>query len=128
MNPYDDLERRAEQAKSLQDSAAVLSDLLTGGYSVWTDGRLYSIRQLVARIGGLQIHIYANDHAPPHFHIKGPDVDATFTIQDCTFERGNIDGREQKLVRWWYQRSRSQLIAAWNATRPSDCPVGPIYE
>ena len=128
MNPYEELDRRAREAESLQDSAAVLYDLLSGGYSVWTDGSLYSIKQLVARVKGLQIHVYPNEHSPPHFHVKSPDVDASFTIQDCTFMHGNIDGREQHLVRWWYERSRPQLVAAWNATRPSDCPVGPIRE
>jgi len=128
MNPYDELDRRAKEAKSLQDCAAVLSDLLSGGYSVWPDGSLYNIRQLVARVKGLQIHIYPNEHAPPHFHVKSPDIDASFTIQDCTFMHGNIDIREQNLVRWWFERSRPQLVATWNATRSSDCPVGPINE
>jgi hypothetical protein len=80
----------------------------------------------VDRHKGLQIHVYANEHAPPHFHVKGADVDASFTILDCTFLQGNIDGREQNLVKWWYERIKPQLVATWNATRPSDCPVGPI--
>ena len=128
MNPYEELDRRAREAQSLDDSAAVLYDLLSGGYSVWIDGSLYSIKQLVARIKGLQIHVYPNEHPPPHFHVRSPDIDASFTIQDCTLMRGNIDSREQKLVHWWYERSRPLIVAAWNAARPSDCPVGFIYE
>jgi hypothetical protein len=128
MNPYEELDRRARDAKSLQDSAAVLSELLSGGYSVWMDGSLYSIRQLVARVGGLQIHIYAKEHSPPHFHVRSPDIDAAFTVQDGTFLHGNIGGREKKLVLWWYERSRPSLVAVWNASRPADCPVGPIDE
>lgn len=112
----------------MEDAAAVLYDLLSGGYAVWVDGRLYNIKQLVARVRGLQIHVYSDEHSPPHFHVKSPDVDASFTVKDCTFLRGNIDSREQKLVRWWYDRSRPLLVATWNATRPSDCPVGPINE
>ena len=126
MNPYEELEQRARNAESLEDAALVLSELLTGGYSVWTDGGLYNIRQLVARVKGLQIHVYAKEHSPPHFHVKSPDVDAAFTIADCSFIHGNIDGREQNLVKWWYKHSRPQLVAAWNATRPSDCTVGLI--
>jgi hypothetical protein len=127
-NPYDVLEERARTAKTLDDSAQVLYDLLAGGYSVWTDGSLYNIKALVARVKGLQIHIYPKEHPPPHFHVKSPDVEATFTIDDCTYVVGNIDGREQALVRWWYARSRPLLVAKWNALRPSDCPVGPIEE
>lgn len=128
MNPYDELDRKAREAESLQDAAKVLHNLLAGGYSVWTDGRLYSIRQLVAQVNGLQIHVYADEHAPPHFHVKSSDIDAAFTIHDCTFMRGNLNGREQRLVHWWYERSRHQLIAAWNSSRPSDCTVGSIRE
>ncbi len=126
MDEYEELDARAREARSLEDAAAVLYDLLSGGYSVWTDGSLYSIKQLVARIKGLQIHVYSNEHAPPHFHVKSPDVDASFTIEDCTFIRGNIEGREIHLVRWWFERSRPLLVSAWNDTRPTDCPVGPI--
>ena len=41
----------------MEDSAAVLYDLLSGGYFVWMDGSLYNIKQLAARVNGLQIHV-----------------------------------------------------------------------
>jgi len=126
MNPYEELESSIASAESLEDSAKGLSELLAGGYSVWTDGSLYNIRQLVARVRGVEVHVFAKEHPPPHFHVKSPDVDAVFTITDCTFIQGNIDGREQRLVKWWYDRARPQLIATWNATRPTNCPVGPV--
>lgn len=126
LNRRIDPEDIAEEISTLQDAALLLEAIITGGYSVWTDGTLYNIRQLVARAKGLEIHIYAKEHPPPHFHVKSPDVDAIFTIDDCTFISGNIDGREQRLVKWWYERSRPILIAAWNNSRPSDCTVGPI--
>ena len=128
MSPYDEIEQRARNADSLEAAADVLYELLAGGYSVWTDGSLYSIKQLVDRVKRLRIHVYPDEHAPPHFHVKSPDVDACFSIRDCSFIRGNIDRRERRLVRWWYDRSRPLLVATWNATRPSDCPVGPIGE
>lgn len=125
---HDQFDQRVRTAGSIDEAAAVLSQLLVGGYSVGPNGRLYSIRQLVARLGALRIDIYAREHPPPHFHVQGPDVSAVFTIDNCTFLHGNIDGREQDLVYWWYQRARPQLVATWNATRPSDCPVGPVDE
>jgi hypothetical protein len=128
MDEYEELESRARSAASLEEATEVLSDLLSGGYAVWDDGSLYSIKQLVARINGLQIHVYANEHAPPHFHVESAEVDACFTIDDGEFMKGSIGGRERKLIHWWYERSRPSLVAAWNATRPADCPVGPIAE
>jgi hypothetical protein len=126
MNPYQDLDDRATNAESLQDSAQVLADLLGGGYAVWTDSSLYSIKQLVARVDGLKIHIYPDEHAPPHFHVLSANIDASFTIEDCTLLKGSIGGRERSLVEWWFARSRPRLVAVWNETRSSDCQVGPI--
>lgn len=125
MDTSDDLDDRA-RSESLKDAASVLEELLTGSFSVWADGSLYETKQLVARVRGLQIYVFANEHAPPHFHVKSPDIDAVFAIKDCAFLKGNIDDREQRLVLWWYERARPQLIAAWNASRPADCPVGPV--
>lgn len=113
---------------TLQESADVLSELLEDGCAVWTDGTLYNIKQLVDRVAGLQIQVYAKEHAPPHFHVRSSNVDAVFTVDDCSFIRGNIDRRQQRLVQWWYKRSRPLLVSVWNATRPTDCPVGPIRE
>lgn len=126
MNPYDELERRAKEAKSLVDATSVLEILLSEGYAVWVDGRLYEIRQLIARVNGLRIEVFSREHAPPHFHVSSADIDATFSVADGAFIHGTIDGRSRKLVEWWYGRARNVVVAAWNESRPSDCPVGPI--
>ena len=128
MNYYQDIEDKILNAKTLEESLEVLEMLLSNGFSVWTDGSLYYIKQLVARVNGLKIEIYSREHPPPHFHISGREIDATFSITECDHLEGKIGGRERALVRWWYKRSRSMLIETWNDTRPSDCPVGPIIE
>lgn len=128
MNPYEPIEKGIAEAPTLMESLRVLEHLLSGGYSVWTDGSLYEIRQLVAEVRGLRIEVFAKEHPPPHFHLRGGDIDAIFSIADCQFLEGRIGGRERRLVEWWYQRSRPRLVDAWNSTRPSDCPVGPISE
>jgi hypothetical protein len=35
-----------------------------------------------------------------------------------------MDGKNQQLVRWWYERSRPLLVKMWNETRPGDSTVG----
>jgi hypothetical protein len=40
MNPYEEIERQASSAKSLEESAEVLEILLSGGFSVWEDSSL----------------------------------------------------------------------------------------
>jgi hypothetical protein len=128
VNPYQQLERRAVEAASIQEATAVLAILLSEGLAVWEDGSLYSIKQLVAQVEGLQIHVYSREHAPPHFHVIAADIDATLSLHDGSYLKGTIDGRRSRLVGWWYKRCRSTVIDAWNATRPADCPVGPYVD
>ena len=122
-----ELESGLAAARSLEDLAIILDHLLSGGFSVWEDGSLYCIRQLVAKVEGLRIEIRPKEHAPPHFHVVTREgMNASFAIETGALLRGSLGGRELSLVQWWYARSRGTLIEVWNATRPSDCPVGPI--
>jgi hypothetical protein len=124
VNPYQEIEKRVRDATSLEELAAVLEILLSGEFAVWTDGQLYSIKQLVARIKGLKVEIFPREHAPPHFHVSAGDINATFAIDDGRLLSGDIDGRSLRLVQWWYERGKPLLIDTWNRTRPDDCPVG----
>ncbi len=128
MLPHELLEREVRTASTLDESAYALARLLSSGLSVWQDGSLYFTKQLVDRINGLKIEVYAREHPPPHFHVAGGGVDATFSLVDCAHIEGRISGREEALVRWWYERSRNVLVSAWNQSRPTDCPVGPVQE
>ncbi len=128
MIPEDLIEKKLAEASSLEDLAEVLKLLLGEGIAVCEDGSLYYIRQLVARISGLRVEIFAREHAPPHFHVHGGGVDATFSLESCEHLQGNVGRREKALIEWWYLRSREKLIQTWNSTRPSDCPVGKFSE
>lgn len=66
--------------------AAWLEAILHNPCSIWEDeGQVVLLenKQLVASINGLKIEIYSNEHPPPHFHVKSPNIDASFTIEDC---------------------------------------------
>jgi hypothetical protein len=128
MTPYDIVESEVLAASSLEESATSLEHLISGGFAVWDDGSLYSIKQLVGRANGLKIEIFAREHPPPHFHVSGGDIDATFSLVDGSQLEGKVSGRDRALVGWWYSRSRSLLVRTWNQTRPENCPVGPIAE
>lgn len=49
----DDLEKELGCAASIEDALPALECLLSDGYSVWTDGSLYFIKELVGRVNGL---------------------------------------------------------------------------
>lgn len=126
MNPYAELETRIASASSLEEITSVLDTLLSDGYAVWVDGSLYNIKQLVDRVRGMKVEIYAREHPPPHFHVLAADIDATLSLKDGSLLEGHLTGRELRLIEWWYRRSRPLLIRTWNETRAFDCPVGPV--
>jgi hypothetical protein len=38
---------------------------------------------IVARVDGLYIKMWADEHPPPHFHVSYQGQDASFSILDC---------------------------------------------
>ena len=113
MRSIAELEEALKDATSVQDTLVVLEALFSGGYNVLPSGELYYIKELVARVNGLRIYVYANDHPPPHFHVLGGGIDATFRIDDCTRMAGDIDPRRQGLLRWWHSKAHQHLVDAW---------------
>ena len=85
------------------------------------------IPYMVARVDGLKVKIFADEHPPPHFHVEYQGESASFSILNCERLEG-VAGLEryEKAIHYWWERNQSRLIETWNTTRPSDCPVGPI--
>ncbi len=116
-----------ERLKSFEDYAAWLEAILHNPCNVWEENGemfLIEIRQLVTRVNGLKIEVYSNEHPPPHFHVKSPNVDASFAIENCAVLEGKVDNRDRKKIELWHRKAKPLLIAAWNSTRPTNCTVG----
>ena len=122
------IERAITESASLDKLAETLAFLLNGNFSIWTDGTLLETRARVATIDGVTISINPRDHAPPHFHIKAGETNATLRISDGSLLKGFVLPRHDKLIKWWFQLSKPKLVTIWNETRPTDCPVGRIEE
>lgn len=77
--------------------------------------------------GGLKMYVYANEHPPPHFHVIYGSEENSFSILDATplYTNGGLN-KWFKTIKKWHQKNKVALIDAWNKSRPSDCPVGPI--
>jgi hypothetical protein len=90
------------------------------------DGEEFLIenKQLVARLNGLKIEISSAEHPPPHFHVKSPEVNATFAIEDCRQLTGSAPPAALRKIFYWHRFSKTKLIEVWNATRPTGCTVG----
>ena len=95
-----------KELDGLDEYAEWLESILHNPCNVWErDGEefLIEIRQFVDRLNGLKIEIYPNEHAPPHFHVKSPTIDASFTIEECALLQGNIDNGNYRKVKFWYK-------------------------
>lgn len=113
------IESKINDSQTLDELAQILK-ILIAQHSVWDDGTLLMTRQRVDFVDGFSIEIYSKEHTPPHFHIKSANINASFSIKDCTLLEGNVGGRERRVIEWWFQRSQDKLIKIWNATRPTD--------
>lgn len=117
-----------EELDGVDEYAEWLEAILHGPCSIREDEDgelvLIEIRQLVARVNGLKIEIYSNEHPPPHFHVKSPNVNASFSIESCEKLEGSINSQDLKKIQFWHQHAKPLLIDVWNSTRPTYCSVG----
>ena len=111
-----------------EEYAEWLEALLHNSCSIFIDDDgeeiLLENKELVARVNGLKIEIYSNEHPPPHFHVKAPNINASFCIESCNKLKGEISSKDLSKVKYWFKHSKSLLIDIWNSTRPTDCVVG----
>lgn len=85
--------------------------------------------ETVARINGLKLEIFSNEHPPPHFRVKYQSSTANYQISDCSRLNGSGDVlKYEKNIRLWWKQNKENLIETWNRLRPSDCPVGEYKE
>ncbi|KAB7764003.1 MULTISPECIES: DUF4160 domain-containing protein [unclassified Xanthomonas] len=86
-----------------------------------------SFEHAVGRLGKLKFEVFSKEHAPPHFRVTYGDESANFSIRDCTKLNGGLNQYEKNIA-IWHRENKQAIIDRWNATRPSDCPVGPYVE
>ena len=113
--------------EGIEEWALWLEAILHGPCSIFVrDGEsiLLQGKQLVERLAGLRIEVYPDEHPPPHFHVKSPEVNASFAIEDCRLLKGRVAPEPLQKIKHWHKYSRAKLIEAWDATRPTDCSVG----
>ena len=126
------LKRGISEANTLDELGEQLQKLLNSGCYVWIepDGRKLLIyeRVLVDRVDGLKIHIYANEHPPPHFHVRAADLNVVFALDDCSLIRGRVDRKTRDLIEFYHAEAKDKLIEVWNKTRPTNCVVGTARE
>lgn len=76
----------------------------------------------VARFRMLAVILYANDHGPPHFHVRGGGVYARVRIHDMEVV-GNVGPGLRHAIRQWGSEHRSLLFENWFRVRSGEAPV-----
>lgn len=71
----------------------------------------------VSRFRGITTVMYYNDHAPPHFHVKYAEHEATIEIATLDYLEGKLPRRVYRLVLEWAVRHRAELIVNWELAR-----------
>jgi hypothetical protein len=65
------------------------------------------------RFGAIVVRMYADDHAPPHFHIEGSDFEVLVRISDLTIYAGEARPAQIAEVLRWAGRERGALALKW---------------
>ena len=61
----------------------------------------------------LKIYVNAGDHAPPHFHVIGPDVDFTVRLSDLRILAGTARLKEFNAAVAWARQNGEFLATRW---------------
>jgi hypothetical protein len=67
----------------------------------------------VARIDGIKIQFYWDDHPPAHFHAEYGEYRAKIAIDNLRVIKGYLPNAQLRKVRAWAKSRKSQLFVAW---------------
>lgn len=109
----------------------------SGGVSVANENALYRGRRvavLVSRCAilalcrpsapfyGIAIRMYANDHAPPHFHVRYGEHWAVVSIESGDIIHGSLPPTARRLVSEWASMHRDALMENWTLCQTDEQP------
>ena len=63
---------------------------------------------------GISIHMYFDEHNPPHFHAKYNGYKGIFTLESVKYSTGNLPPRIIGLVTEWAELHKEELLDNWN--------------
>jgi hypothetical protein len=72
---------------------------------------------------GILIRMFFNDHAPPHFHARYGEFEATIDIDTLEVMQGELPSRALNLVKEGAMINREQLQEDWRLCRENAPPA-----
>ena len=70
----------------------------------------------ISEFYGVSIHMYHQEHAPPHFHAEYGGASAALAF-DGRVLHGTLHPRALRLVRQWAKGHRAELVLNWSRAR-----------
>ena len=67
--------------------------------------------------------MFFNDHAPPHFHARYGEFEATIDIATLEVIEGDLPNRAFNLIREWAMIHRGELLDDWRLCRENSVPA-----
>jgi hypothetical protein len=77
----------------------------------------------ISRFYGILIRMFFNDHAPPHFHARYGEFEATIDISTLEVIQGQLPDRALKLVQEWAMIHVEDLQEDWRLCRENALPI-----
>ncbi len=75
----------------------------------------------ICRFFGIIITMFADDHNPPHFHVRYGDYEAIVTI-DKGVVKGEMPRSALKQVFRWMELNKEELAANWQRLQQGEEP------
>ena len=63
---------------------------------------------------GISIHMYYDEHNPPHFHAIYNGLEGSFSINPLKYSKGELPSRIVGLVIEWADMHKEELLDNWN--------------
>ena len=76
----------------------------------------------ISRFSGITIHLYYDDHNPPHFHAVYGKQEALFSIETLAIIKGKLPKRISLLVVQWAFLHRDELMKNWKKVKHDQEP------
>ena len=74
----------------------------------------------IFRDGKVAIYIYADEHPPPHFHLRSPNSNAQIDIATMQMMRGTASRAELAQAVTWAETNRTFLMQKWREFNERD--------
>jgi hypothetical protein len=71
----------------------------------------------LARIDGVEIVLWPNDHPPPHFHAIFAEHEARLSIETGDVLSGGLPKAKLKAVHLWLDENRDSISRRWSDLR-----------